>query len=106
MAFMAGFKRDKDSDTPTNTGASSGFQAGWDLAGQKAQAGRSKKAISRASKSSGLETTPVVTALIPSFKHGGRVKKTGLVYVHRGERIIPAKHGRRKAFVKHTVIKP
>ncbi len=26
---------------------------------------------------------------IPSFKHGGIVKKTGLAYVHKGEKIIP-----------------
>jgi hypothetical protein len=26
---------------------------------------------------------------VPSFKKGGKVKKTGLAYVHKGEKVIP-----------------
>ncbi len=40
---------------------------------------------------------------IPVFKRGGRVKRTGLIYAHRGEHVIPAKH--RKVSRKHTVVK-
>ena len=40
---------------------------------------------------------------IPVFKRGGRVKRTGLIYAHRGEHVIPAKH--RKVSRKRTVAK-
>ena len=34
---------------------------------------------------------------VPSFKHGGRVKKTGLALVHKGEYVVPVKQARGKA---------
>jgi hypothetical protein len=42
---------------------------------------------------------------IPVFKHGGRVRKTGVALVHRGELIIPAKRRSTKAPRKRTVVK-
>jgi len=33
---------------------------------------------------------------VPSYKKGGRVRKTGLAYVHKGEKVTPVKHAARK----------
>lgn len=33
---------------------------------------------------------------IPSYKKGGRVRKTGLALVHKGEKVVPAKNMKRK----------
>jgi hypothetical protein len=33
--------------------------------------------------------------LLGSFKRGGRVKRTGIYRLHRGERVIPKRRGRR-----------
>jgi len=51
------------------------------------------------------DTTPKKLAnFIPQAKHGGRVMKAGLVHVHRGERIIPAKHSRKRTSGKQRTI--
>jgi hypothetical protein len=33
---------------------------------------------------------------IPSYKKGGKIKKTGLAFVHKGERVVPKKAARKK----------
>ena len=33
--------------------------------------------------------------MIMSFKRGGRVKRTGIYKLHRGEHVVPARHKRR-----------
>lgn len=35
------------------------------------------------------DTTPKAAYEVPSFKKGGTVKKTGLIYAHKGEKVIP-----------------
>lgn len=37
---------------------------------------------------------------VPEYKRGGRVRKTGLAKVHRGEYVIPAKRGKKRATKK------
>lgn len=33
---------------------------------------------------------------IPSYKKGGKIRKTGLVYMHKGEKVIPVKAQRKR----------
>ena len=86
------------------------WQAGVDI-GNKAldkgnQKARSGAILAGAKKPSGLSTTvPSITAMIPSMKRGGRVKRTGLIYAHKGEFVIPAKRSGRKVSRTKTVIK-
>jgi hypothetical protein len=40
-------------------------------------------------KKEGLAKKDLKPYDIPSFKKGGTVKKTGLIYAHKGERVIP-----------------
>jgi hypothetical protein len=88
-------KQDGDS-APTDA-----WQSGVDLA----QGAMQKKTLKRAKQPTGLETTqPTLTATIPSFKKGGRVRKTGLIYAHRGERVIPAKRPKRASRSRKTFI--
>jgi hypothetical protein len=42
--------------------------------------------------------------MIPSGKHGGRIRKTGLIHAHRGEVLVPAKHAK-KTSRKRTITK-
>jgi hypothetical protein len=52
------------------------------------------------------ETFQEASPKVASYKKGGRVKKTGLALVHRGEFVIPAKRSRhKKASGKRTIIK-
>lgn len=51
-----------------------------------------------------VESPDLGNVQIPQAKKGGRVTKGGLVRVHRGEHIVPAKHAR-KALRKRTVTK-
>lgn len=45
----------------------------------------------------GIQDTKKVNGkLYPSFKKGGKVKKTGLIYAHKGERVVPKKSGGKK----------
>lgn len=37
------------------------------------------------------DTKPRAAWNVPSFKKGGIVKKTGLIYAHKGEKVIPVK---------------
>ena len=49
---------------------------------------------------------PIQAGQIQSFKKGGRVKKTGLALVHRGELVIPAKRRHVKnASHKKSIVK-
>ena len=45
------------------------------------------------------DTAPKAAYEVPSFKKGGMVRKTGLIYAHKGERVIP-KHKVAKMFKK------
>ena len=79
------------------------WQAGIDLAQGAMQKRQSKNTLKMAQKPTGLQTTrPALTALIPSMKKGGRVKKTGLVLLHRGEHVVPAKRSKRTSLRKTT----
>jgi hypothetical protein len=124
-AFMAGFnlrknKTGDDSQTP-GTGASGarGKASGGGIPGlisgaiqkrqqTKQQTKRSQSTLRGAQSPSDVSTTTpdLSSATIPSFKKGGRVKRTGLAFVHRGERVIPAKRSRTKRSSKRTVTKP
>lgn len=33
---------------------------------------------------------------VPSYKRGGKVRKTGVARLHKGERVVPAHKGRKK----------
>ena len=81
------------------------WQAGVDIAQGAMQKRQSKSTLKKAQRPTGLETErPALTAMIPSFKKGGRVKKTGLALLHRGEYVVPAgrtkKVSRRKTAIK------
>lgn len=126
-AFMAGFnlrknKTGDDSQTP-DTGAKGTSGARGKASGgipglisgaiqkrqqTKQQTKRSQSTLKGAQSPSDLSPTApdLSSATIPSFKKGGRVKRTGLAFVHRGERVIPAKRSRTKRSSKRTVTKP
>lgn len=42
-------------------------------------------------------TKPRAAWDVPSFKKGGIVKKTGLIYAHKGEKVIPVKDRNKKS---------
>jgi hypothetical protein len=92
--FTGGFNlRKGDTDAPA-----SNFSAGAASGARADQKRRSRKTLKAAQKPTGLQTEqPSLTAQVQSMKHGGRVRKTGLIYAHRGEVVIPAKMARRKA---------
>jgi hypothetical protein len=113
-AFLAGLNR-KNQDDSSGGGASGAFQQGLQRGQQKRQVSKSKNTLAKALQPSGLTASPVTSsALIPlktatpsSLRKGGRVKRTGLALVHRGEYVIPAKRSRsRKSGGKRTIIKP
>jgi hypothetical protein len=101
-------KSDMDDNVGSGAGLSgtaSAFQSGFN---RKPKAPKQPKG----KKNAGGDATPTTTSPlipgmnIPVFKHGGRVKKTGLVLAHRGEVIVPAKRARRKVSGhKRTVVK-
>lgn len=98
---------DEQDTSRGNAGVASAFQSGWNAQGQRDDAKKTaKNTLKTAQKPTGLQTTrPALTALIPSMKSGGRVKKTGLVLLHRGEHVVPAKRSK-KTSSKRTIIKP
>lgn len=76
------------------SGALSGFTG---EAEKKREAGNSrmfnrKKKLPLRKPSPESETN--LSEQVPSYKRGGKVKKTGLAYVHKGEKVIPAKRKR------------
>jgi hypothetical protein len=77
-------------------GALSGFA---DEASKRQSSGKSGL-LSKLRKKKQLPLTPSDSSnttnlsQVPSYKRGGKVKKTGLAYVHKGEKVIPAKRKR------------
>jgi hypothetical protein len=110
-AFMAGFnlrknKTGDDSQSGTGAKGTSGARgkASGGIPGLISGAIQKRRQTKQQTKS---PTAPDLSnATIPSFKKGGRVKRTGLAFVHRGERVIPAKRSRTKRSSKRTVTKP
>lgn len=129
-------RQDDDSYyTPSNRGADA-WAAGAELGQRAAERSQAKSALRKTQKAaqpqnaayqlgkSGVAGAPTISDLgktlfaSPSgFKRGGRVKRTGLALVHRGEYVIPAgrtkivasqvrerlspaKHGKRKQVTK------
>jgi len=81
------------------------WQAGIDIAQGAMQKRQARNTLKKSQRRTGLQTTqPALTETIPSFKSGGRVKKTGLALLHRGEYVVPAgrtkKVSRRKIVIK------
>jgi hypothetical protein len=75
-------------------GALSGFAGEAEKkreAGNSRMFNRKKKTPLRSPNSS---NTMNLSEDVPSYKRGGKVKKTGLAYVHRGETVVPAKRKR------------
>jgi hypothetical protein len=132
-AFQSGFesgvggrKKKYDPNDPNDPNAAepspfqSGFNSGSGKKKQpKAKAGSAPAAAAGggapAAANPGLDTSLMIKGYrgiggatpsyqLPQFKKGGRVRKTGLALVHKGEYVIPAKHAR-KASRKKTVIK-
>lgn len=106
-AFQVGFNR-KQNDDDSQSGSASAFQSGFAAGQNKNQNRKAKSTLKSAQqKPTGLQTTQTPLAgMIPMAKKGGRVTKGGLVHVHRGEHIIPAKRSKGKASHKRTTIKP
>lgn len=95
------------------------WQAGWDAGGaasRKQKAPKNKKSAdgnaspdvdqSAQKKQGGRKNPFSILSYIPHMKKGGRVKKTGLAVVHKGEYVVPAKHRTaKKASRKRTILK-
>jgi len=115
-AFQAGFNLNSQRNNDTNTGAGAGKSNARKatggipgMIGGAIQKSRGKSSLKKAQKGpGGLQTAQSpLTDMIPSAKRGGKVIKTGLLHVHRGETIVPAGKGRvKKTSRKRTVIKP
>ena len=98
-------KKDGDDGTDSSSKPTGGLLG---LASGAIKAPKARNTLKKAQfGESGLDTTQQdVGALIPQAKKGGRVKKGGLVRVHAGELIVPAKHrSTKKASRKRTVTK-
>ena len=116
---MANDDQDTSQDTSRGLGGlANAFQKGYAQGGQKQKANKAKNTLKVADQTSRSQSvlskaktpanlSPTATPLSPpSFKRGGRVKRTGLALVHRGEYVIPAKHSSgRKASRKRAIIK-
>jgi hypothetical protein len=107
---MASFMNQDDGSQSGTAGA---FQQGFSAAQNKKKTGKAQNTLKKAQKTGSFQTSqPAATATIPlkpiqSFKKGGRVKKTGLALVHRGEFVVPAsKKTSKKTSRKRTTIKP
>jgi hypothetical protein len=98
-------KKDDDGTSKSSSKPTGGLLG---LAAGAIKAPKAKSTLKKAQfGESGLDTSSdTTTALIPSFKRGGRVKHTGLAMLHRGEHVVPAgKHRVRKASPRKTFIK-
>jgi hypothetical protein len=116
-AFQSGFdmKQQQNDVAPKQTSGSA-FQQGFSAGQNKNLKRKTSKATNTLKKAqdaggAGLQTTQqAVKAVIPMLKKGGRITKTGLAIVHRGELVVPAKQSRKrssgKASRKRTSIKP
>jgi hypothetical protein len=84
-----GQKKQKDDDSAPSDAWSVGAPIGQGATQRR----KAKSTLKQAQKlTTGLDTSsPVVSALIPSAKRGGWITKDGLVHVHAGEHIVPAK---------------
>jgi hypothetical protein len=75
---------------------------------QGQQQGQSKKQYDLGpsfSGRSGAVQAPLA-GQVPSYRKGGRVRKTGLALVHKGEFVVPAKSASRKASThKRSIVK-
>lgn len=82
-------KQGDDTDSAPSDAWSTGAAIGSNLRDRS----KAKSTLKKAQQpTTGLGTTQqAISDLIPSYKKGGRVKKTGLAYVHRGEHVIPAR---------------
>lgn len=114
-AFQSGFdmysKRNQKQDPKSSGGAGSdGSKKGaGGIAGLIGRTMKSRKAKGGAAGSptpGGNNFTGLASGVgdTPSYKKGGRVKRTGVAIVHKGEYVIPAKHSR-KMSRKRSVIK-
>jgi hypothetical protein len=74
----------------------SGFDAGM---GKKSKKKKSKKKKSELLK----QPTPAGIADPSAYKKGGKVKKTGVALVHKGERVLTAKQAKKKAYGRKRV---
>jgi hypothetical protein len=107
-AFMAGFSRgsktskNQNSDDLTKDSAKAPAKAGASglpgLIGKGIQKYRASSNAKKAQKSQANlpSMASAVGDTIPSFKRGGKVRKTGLALLHRGEHVIPASKSRSK----------
>lgn len=76
------------------------FNAGFDAGmGGKPKAGPKKptKPVKQISTSSGQQLTPSapMAAKPNAYKKGGKVRKTGIALVHKGERVLTAKQAKK-----------
>ena len=83
-------------DAVTGNDSQAQFRAYTPQEAQKAQAGVDEDTMRTAAKG--------VAGAIPSYKHGGTVKKTGLALVHKGETVIPVKGNSKMANWKDAAI--
>ena len=92
----------------TDSAPSDAWSTGAKIAQNRRDRNQAKSTLRKAQgPTTGLDTTQTpLTAMIPSFKHGGRVKRTGLAYLHKNEYVVPAKHrDTRKASRQRTITK-
>jgi hypothetical protein len=116
-AFMAGFNSQKKGKQPQGAtdsaadAAKSGPKAGLiskGISAIKGKMGSSKGGASYGGAGVGGDPAKAALAGVKLFKKGGPVKKTGLALLHKGEYVVPAKHGHRKksSGKQRTTIKP
>jgi hypothetical protein len=80
------------------------FNEGWDLGSKQKGTGEKHK---NTPKPVGQVTTSDGQTLYPSaplkyYKKGGKVKKTGPAYIHKGERVLTAKQDKKYSKKKST----
>jgi hypothetical protein len=107
---LAGAGKKAGKAAPGTGGAQAGSQAGSASTGQKLKQGYknwTKQGNEQRRPKQELDLSPKFAARgVPSMKHGGRVKTTGLHILHKGEHVIPAaKRSARSGSRKRVLVK-
>lgn len=80
----------------TDLGVVGGNKSGGSSGDSKSGGALASWLQKRRDKAKGSDSNRMDKSPVPSYKRGGKVRKTGLARLHKGEQVIPAKEARKK----------